>query len=455
MNASAAADVPRWHLSERNVAVVFLLPAFFLRAFIGGEGGSYADYVGVSLAPLGYFCHFGLVIYALAVGRLRLDSWQPLAFIVLAFLSAIQIGHLEAAGVIRADEAILPLLRGLLWLTFIWCGHQLITGSQPLIDAYEWLCKITAVIVLSCLLAYLITGVPFGVHIANGMPRPHGFLSEPSGLTYVVPGLVALSTYRRNYPWLLVGLLTAALSLSVIAVAVTLIVLPFSYWLRAGWIRACSAVTIMLGGLAIVLPLVLMTATGKEFIVDLSAAAEHQLDAINTDTENVFVTGLGVRVLGAVASLSDSLVDYSPSDANSSGSLARLIGVLLVHEALAKADAQYLGFGLNVYGYVATRQDSESALDFGLLSYLTSSFGMIVGPALFTLLILSVARYLHRHPLFALFLFVFVVATMYNSASGLHAYSVPMLGILRLLSRYRWTSDHPAVDLASAQATAR
>jgi hypothetical protein len=42
--------------------VVFLLPTFFQRLFIGGEASSYDQLNGFSLPALGYLCHFAIVL---------------------------------------------------------------------------------------------------------------------------------------------------------------------------------------------------------------------------------------------------------------------------------------------------------------------------------------------------------------------------------------------------------
>jgi hypothetical protein len=407
-------------------AVLLLVPAFFLRIFIGTDASSYADYPGVSLSFLGYLCHVLLIAYALVSGVLWPSVGQLAAFGVLFVVSTIQLMNLDSHAIVSAGEAMLPLGRGFLWLGAIWSFLALTRSTWALVDVFIRFAKFTAVAVIVCLSFYMVTDVAFGVYIAKGVPRAHAFLTEPSGVAYVVPALGALMLYQRRTGWFLLSAVSALASMSVLTIVIFLVMALLAWLVRLQLPRVAAASVIVVAVLTAFGPPLLGTEVGREVVSSVANSAERRL--ADLDTDNVVINGVFGRLLVAAVDLDRQLSERTSDD--ELGSLARLFGMIKVFDELYEASASLLGFGVNVYGYVQTRYHAEALLDFGYPSFLFSSFGVMLGSLVLCLTLHTITHCLHARPAFGLFLTGFVVATLANSAAGIHAYALPMLAAL-------------------------
>lgn len=407
-------------------AVLLLSPAFWLRIFIGTDASSYADYPGVSLSFLGYLCHVALVGYALLSGRLMPTFGQAIALVLFLLLAAIQLGNLDARGIVGMPEAALPLLRGCLWLAAIWSFLALSSRPDALIDVFVAFAKFTSVAIVCCLVFYLMTGIAFGVYVAGEAPRAHAFLTEPSGVAYVVPVLAALMLYRGSLGWLAVSAVAAVASLSVLTVSISVVVAGIGLLVR--FRRTVSAVLVVaaLTVAAALIPALISTDAGRDAVAALAQLAEQR--GATVERGGVVTDEIVLRVLGAFEELDRQLNRSDPDEYL--GPLARLFGMIRVFDELHDAGARWIGYGLNVYGYVQTRESAEALLDFGYPSFLFSSFGVLFGSGLLILTLLTTSYCLFAKPKLGLLLAGFVVATLANSAAGIHAYAIPMMAAL-------------------------
>jgi hypothetical protein len=407
---------------QRGIATSLLLaPLFLQRVFIGGEGDSYADYPGFSLVLVGYACHFALIGLALIrlARRPALPAGVTLLLGVLLLISLVQI--LFAFTLLRDPYAgmFLPMGRGWLWLLAV-ASYALMFSAEEFIRVFTWMSRAACVLGLVCLLQYEVTGVAFGVHIARGYPRVQGFFSEPSALASILPGFLLLSVYRRRAFDALLALGAVLASASVIVYTTTALVLIIYFAMLLEMRRTSVLILASLIVLAILVPFAM-----DQGIADkVSLVAGSLLQRTGDPNEADIFAAIAGRTLIALSALGDVVALYSID--NMGGGLARFIGQLMALDEMRSAGVQYVGYGLNVYGTLSVERHGD-VLDFGFTSYLLTSFGIPAGLLAVAWIVRCSSRALVRGGALGVVLVSGVVATLGNSAGGLHAYALPLL----------------------------
>lgn len=417
---------PAQYRRARLATWLLLAPIFLQRVFIGGEGDSYADYPGFSLQLVGYFCHFSLVAMAATglSGRTRVNQGLLLGGAVLMALSILQVHLASQASGLPLAELLLPLMRGWLWLLaiigYLFYFHDDDVFARTFFD----FCRVTCVLLIACLIFYAVTNIAFGVHIARGYPRVHAFFSEPSALAVVLPAFLVYSVRQRKKLDIFLSSLGVALSGSVI-VYLTLVLALLTYTLRScGRKGVSNAVIIAYASLVVITPLALTA----ENSAAISTIAQNAVAAFSIETEDTMAFEVFVgRILIALTALGDVIANYSND--NAGGSLARLIGSIITLDELKSAGVQFLGFGLNVYGYISVAKYGD-IFDFGFQPFLMSSFGVLGSTAAVALLVSRVIGMADNVSGSGIIMFSGLFATFANSAGGLHAYAIPLLGLL-------------------------
>lgn len=422
-------------LSRPHLAtLLFLAPIFLQRVFIGGSGDSYADYPGFSLNLIGYISHFALLVLAVNSSNKKTEFNQRLVLVLicLAFLSILQLLLSSEVFGISAFELSLPLIRGWLWLMAI-CGYFVCFFEREMfVKLFFRACKISFIFGIFCFIFYLLTNIAFGVHIARGYPRVQGFFSEPSALAIVAPAFFYYSIYRKKFVDVIIAVITIVASGSVI-VYITSVFVGMIFMIKSlGFTKISGVIILICVAIEAGLPLVL----NPENSANISTAAMEILKNIGEINESGSLNNsILIRVLSAIALLSESLSRYSTS--NFGGGLARLVGILITIQDLRAGGLEFIGYGFNIYGYVALKKYGD-IFDFGFFSFLLSSFGIFFA-SLGTLVLALKARSLISDTSGIGFILIpGLLATLTNSAGGLHAYSLPMLTLVwAILSGYR------------------
>jgi hypothetical protein len=400
---------------------LLLAPLFLQRVFIGGEGDSYSDYPGFSLALVGYACHVALI--ALAAVRCAANRSIPYCVLimigVLAVVALLQM--LYAFLFLRNPYAamFLPLGRGWLALLAVTSCALLFTADD-FVRVFSWMARLACLVSLVCLLQYELSGVAFGVHIARGYPRVQGFFSEPSALATVVPGFLVLSALRHRYWDVALAVAAIIVSASVIVFASTAIVVVIFALNRSGFRNASSAIL----GVFVVCAVAIPFAMNQGVADAISRLAEGLLQQPDGLKESGVFDEISTRALSALSALGDVVALYSLD--NMGGGLARVVGQLMAFDMMQTAGVQNVGYGLNVFGTLSVEKYGD-VLDFGYPAYLMTSYGIPLGMVLVGWLLVIAIRELKRGGEVGVVMVSGVVATLGNSAGGLHAYALPML----------------------------
>jgi multisubunit Na+/H+ antiporter MnhG subunit len=125
--------------------------------------------------------------------------------------------------------------------------------------------------------------------------------------------------------------------------------------------------------------------------------------------------------------LSGMLDEYSTS--NLGGGLARLIGMLITRDELVKDGLVFIGYGLNIYGYVSVKRYAD-IFDFGFFPFMLSSFGVIISVLGIIVVAIKAKSFLNDKSGMGFIFIPAFFATLTNSAGGLHAYALPMLMLI-------------------------
>lgn len=417
---------------------LFLAPAFFQRVFIGGDGteASYDEMAGTSTVLLGYGVHLLVVLRYLSVpSNFQRDPLFLNIFLSFSLVSALHILLLftERFG---ASQAVLGILRSMFWLL---ACVAIVRYASPkdFLKAVINLVHITFVIIIISSIAYRITGVPYQILMYGDVPRAQGFLSEPSGVATLLAGYVAYALYVRKYWRLAPAIIVVVLSGSVIAYFGFIAALAFG---GISLLVASPPSRVMLRRIILysvpVLFVFLATFSGpiSTFATEIRASI-----SLTSFGDTVVYRVVFDRLLEAMSVLQTG-IDLARAGANiTEGGLFRYTSMLLLVGDLAQSWRGLAGYGLGAHAQLMQAQQM-SLLDFGLLPLAFSSFGLPLGFLLFAFVANLMSR--SEHPL-AIFATPCLFVGLFNSAGGIHGYSIAIVTALFLLkfSMVRQTSQ--------------
>jgi hypothetical protein len=405
-------------------AILILLPLVLQRLFIGGTTGSYESYTGLNFAFVGYLVHIGFV------GALLMSREPPranISFLAVAALFLISLLQLLNATYLFNLSFItvgIPIARALLWVLAVYIYATRFFEPERFIAAFTDILKIAGLFILFCFLIYTATSIPLGVNIEKGLGRVHGTFSEPSTLACVFPAFTMIQLQRRRFLWAALGTFIVFAAASTIATGVFVLMLAIFVIQRS---RAATLFAVF-GTISFA---VIMT-------LSLNGDVVANLDSIATSISLFLDQSIGPsafraytidRIPEALKALADYINSSTALDIQESGGLARFIGALTMLANMAQDGTTLYGYGLSVYGFVATALYG-TVLDFGLYPYFLSSFGVVGGTVLLYLIGMRVAAWYNVNRILFLIFAGALLGTMYNSGGGIMAYSLPLLALL-------------------------
>jgi hypothetical protein len=431
--------------------ILILLPLVFQRLFIGGTTGGYEQYTGLNFAWVGYLVHLLFVFQYLST-RAPDQRFRILTGILLLVLaSAAQLYVSASAFRFSFIEIALPFFRALLWLFAIAIYVERYFEPEAFKRAFFDILGIAGALIIFCYIFNLVTGIPFGVNIEKGLPRAHGTFSEPSTLSSVYPGLAVAAIASKRYGLAALSGLVLAVSVSVIALGTAGIAVLLLLAQRS---RLGLAI-IVYGVITVTVVMTLAAspgAVGK--IGDMTSAVTAFLNGtIGQSDLRAYTID---RLLTAINLLAAYLNSGATIDLEESGSLARLLGAMMMLNNMSIDGTTWIGYGLSIYGYIAS-QLYGSTLDFGFYPYLLSSFGIGIGTILIYLVGAQTLKIRRQDTGMFLISASALVGTIYNSGGGITAYSLPVIALFLPLAKYRERSagqPRPAVIPSDAPAIA-
>lgn len=411
---------------------LFLAPVFFQRVFIGGEGTavSYDEFTGASTVLLGYGAHLLVCLrYLLDPRNFQRDPLFRNVFLLFSLISAIHI-LLLLAEPFGSSQAVLGIFRSLFWLLACVSIVRYATPTEFLNAAINLIHFTFAVIIIS-LIVYRITGTPYQIIMYGDVPRAQGFLSEPSGTATLLAGYVAHSLFVRKYWRLVPAAVAVALSNSVIAY------LGFSAALAFGGI----SILVASSSNRVLLRRIILYSVPVSFA--FLAIASGPISTFATEMRaSVSITSFGDTTLYRVVidrlleamSVLQTGIDLTRAGANvTQGGIFRYTSMLLLINDLTHSWRGMIGYGLGAHAQLMEAQ-GMSLLDFGLLPLAFSSFGLPLGLLLFGYLANLLSR--SEHPV-AIFGTPCFFVGLFNSAGGIHGYSLAIVSALFLVKLAR------------------
>ncbi len=411
--------------------VIFLAPSFIQRLFIGGEGLSYDEFAGVSLAALGYVTHSAI---ALRYGALPVVPGQS-GYVIRhwIFIAVLSAGHALMLMIEHPPGAELGLgaiLRQLLWI-FACLAMSALTTPDELLRRLVQFTHATFLIITLTYVAYKFSGFPLQILLSDGEPRAQGLLSEPSGVGSLIAGYVGLATWQGRWWRLLLAAVVVFMAYSVIGFMGFLVGFVLGFARRHVSSRSIRR-TIALAFLC-VLPLAFFAIPLLANPISEMARSALQSPLVSDLQENVLYRGFGDRILQALSVLDAALKIVANGDNISAGALFRFTSVLLMLEHLQQSHHLWVGYGLGVHAQLMLKS-LDTILDFGLLPFLLSSFGLLGGLVLFAWLAATLTRSESELSAYAL---PFAVISFVNSAGGIHMYSVLLLSAFLIDQTHR------------------
>jgi hypothetical protein len=300
------------------------------------------------------------------------------------------------------------------------------SNERDFLSAVVNLVHATFVVIVVTAIAFRITGVPYQMLMFGEVPRAQGFLSEPSGVGTFLAGYVAYALTYRKYWWLApagAALLLANSVIAFIGVGAAVAFYAINQFFVVPKSRVILRRVLLYAVPASFVILALMSGPISSFATQVRA--EMSLTSFSQTAVYQIVFD---RLLSAMSTLQTG-IDLVRSGANvSEGGLFRYTTVLLLLNDLVHSWRGVIGYGLGAHAQLMEARQM-SLLDFGFLPLALSSFGLVIGFAVFA----TVANIISEsdQPL-AIFAGPFLFVALINSAGGLHGYSVVVVAALLL-----------------------
>ncbi|MEJ6788908.1 hypothetical protein BrevBR_05095 [Brevundimonas sp. BR2-1] len=407
---------------------LFLFPVFFQRIFIGGEGtvASYDELTGASTVLLGYGAHLLICLrYLLEPSNFQKDPLFGNVFLPLFLVSALHMLLLFAEP-FGANQAVLGILRSLFWIL---ACVAIVRYSTPedFLKAVINLIHVTFIVIVVSSVAYRITGIPYQIIMFGDVPRAQGFLTEPSGAATLLAGYVAHAIFVRKYWRIVPAIIAVALINSVIAYTGFIAAFAFG---GISLLVASPANRVLLRRIILysipVSFVFLALASGpiSSFATELRASI-----SMTSFGDTMLYRGVIDRLLQAMSVLQTG-IDLVRAGGNvTEGGLFRYTSILLLMDDLAHSWRGLTGYGLGAHAQLMAAKEM-SLLDFGLLPLAFSSFGLPLGFLLFAFMANFMSR--SEHPI-AIFGTPCLFIGLFNSAGGIHGYSLAIVAALFLV----------------------
>jgi hypothetical protein len=406
------------------LAILFLLPAFTHRLSAGGEAASFDDLNTLSLTAVGYICNALLIVFIQFSVKVKpLNSTFYMVFLVIAVIGALQTFLVFESYVLLGSGIILIYIRAMIWLYAIILYSRSAFEPRAFLNAFVWLARIGLAITALCGLSHLLIGTNFGIIIAQGASRAHGIFSEPSALSGIAPAFMIISLFRRNYTDIIIVTLAVLFSSSTLVFISTAVMGLIFIAHRSSRFQKIIITTYIA---VFVLSVAFINKEVAYIVSDFGQYINRALD--DTIGRSEFRSFVIDRLIIAMIDL-PNYFNVNFANFSDTGNLARFAGPQVMM-TLMQSDGFYaFGYGLSNFGAVAILV-FKSVLDFGLLPFLISSFGVYLGVSA---TIWGTYRIIAWRKMDVPIFFIFtgaLIGTIGNSAGGLTIYALVFLGAL-------------------------
>jgi hypothetical protein len=414
---------------------LFLSPLFFARIFIGGEIDNYDNATGIGFFALGYVVHAVIILYYLSFAKHRPHS-KKFSYLIIVLLILSSIFH--AVLLTLSDEpgvpfALLAIGRNTMWVVCCVAISNII-DQDLMLKGLLWFTHFTFAIILVTTAIYFVTGIPINIIFHGTTARAQGMMTEPSAVSGILGGYVALALSRKQIGRFLFGLFIALLVNSVIAFMAVIV------GIITGWLSRSKMSRRFLGPARFVFFLVFpaMIVIAPIYAHEISQWANDSMNYLDETTfgQTTLYQAFVLRFLQAASVLESGLDNVALGDNIVDGGLFRFTSVMLLVNNMTDGWRWLYGYGLGAHAQLMLA-DNKTILDFGLLPFFVSSYGFSVGIGLLAVLLKSIGGRVSPLLVFAT---PFTAVSILNSAGGIHGYSVVVVTALLALSG-KWTES--------------
>jgi hypothetical protein len=406
------------------VLLVFLLPSFVQRIFIGGAAESYDSYSHLSIEWLGYIANMVFVgcFFMNGVNGKTGREFVSL-FYLLMVLNAVHIFLLLFVRNEHNWSPILANIRQTVWL--VSCAMaSLMIPEKRFISGIIKFTEFTIVVILISRVVFEITGIPLQTIITNGTPRAQGFLSEPSTFACILAGYIAMVIRGKNISKILIAILALFAANSAIAYVGVLVSIG-AVFIKSDKLNTRIKVVIgfVLWALFwfIIMVLVRFSKEISKMAVDLMVNFEE-----TSFGGSILYTGFLVRWLEAISQIGGGIEMALNGDISIGGGSYRFLAIVKMLIEMSSDWSLWMGDGLGIQAQSRILR-GETALEFGFLPLAISSFGIILGVLIHLWVFIKILA--QNGDLYRFALPCFIVSSL-NSGGGFHMYSISVVAAL-------------------------
>ena len=379
----------------RFLAIIFIIPIFFNRFFIGGIADTYEELPGLSLQYLAYFSEIIIILFYIFGPNGRVNTSLLVIIFMLIFFQLIQYLNYSDEGLIQwiyFFRALLIVISGYLFARYYF-------DIEIFTQVFLFFCKITAVVSLLSFVLYYVLGLKYQLHLGYGIPRVQGFLSEPSLIgTLLTPGIL-LYFDRKKY--LSAALLAACviLTFSVYSYLILLFTTAFYAILNRSNYRNPSRLIAIFLGITIILTFLIAFPDNP--------------------------------VLQRMVRFGNSLSLFSIDDIEALrlAGLDRVWGFFKVFEEMSADSTLLLGYGLNTSSLIFPLRFGD-IIEYGFFAYMIASYGVVFGVLVVTWLAIQVFNQFRINIKQSLLTLPMFIGILGNSAGGIVVYGFVLTCVL-------------------------
>ncbi len=404
------------------LSILFLIPTYLQRLANSGQGDRYGEFDGISLAPVGYVSNILIILYCIFVAKNTFNRTHLIFAVGLFIYGLVQIYVSYNVYGDDLPQMLFSYLRALMWAFCAYAFAAKLFDKAIFVEAFMAITSLFFVVVILSALQYALTGIPFGMVIGQGVERAHGTFTEPSVLGAIAPAYVLIALINRNYVMVTIGV--AALYFANSTTAYTTFILTLAVFVCFGFPRLQKFILFAVV-LAFAFFLIQIDLQNSYFISDLARSFSEFLDSTigKSDVRAFTIDRLLNSIIDIPKFLSSGETDYTQE----LGSLARLGGPRVMITHMYNDGLYWYGYGLSIFAVISLGI-YKSVLDFGILPYFLSCFGVGFG-MIIILFFTSRVVWWRDYDRSAFILFTSTLfGTILNSAGGLSVYIFVLLG---------------------------
>lgn len=404
------------------LSILFLIPTYLQRLANSGQGDRYGEFDGISLASAGYISNILIIFYCLFLVKDKIKTSHLFFAAAIFMYGLLQIYVSYGVYGNSLFQMIFSYFRAAIWAFCAYIFAARLFDKDVFIEAFMAITTVFFIIVILSAALYTTTGVPFGMVIGQGVDRAHGTFTEPSVLGAIAPAYILIALSKRDYLKFAVGVAALYFANSTTAYTTFALVLAVFVCFQLPRLQKFIVFAVVLGFAFFVIQIDLKN---SYYISDLARSFSEFLDSVigKSDFRAFTIDRLLNSIIDIPKFLSSGEADYSQE----LGSLARLGGPRVMITHMYNDGLYWFGYGLSVFAVISIGI-YKSVLDFGILPYFLSCFGVGIGMIIMIFFTWKITWWRDVDGSAFILFTSALFGTILNSAGGLSVYILVLLG---------------------------